>query len=424
MEPNIELRILNYRLKIISVKKSSVHKLMFAIVKIAFTNKTKCSFFSFTETNDDFSIVVDNYGFDELRPYLNETDMTLSQSDWIPIYLSGEDLQRGISKIAKYLILPLADWKISIMAISMYQCDYILIQEDDYEAVIECLSTHIPKIYDESLDPENEIVFAKLNGKNHYNLKKFDQNPNRQLKRQPTTNENRQRQITLPLLIPDAIEYCITGLYNMDTFFLIIPTLIDIMFYETEEYEDNEIFFNFTKKEFDISLVMETRLLKKFPHGTLLNIENDYWKLIRIGQLPVGFEVFGVVASISQPLEVANIDEYYISSYHTGYCFIPSQEIDIAKELFAQQEAKFVESSKVCFIDAITHPYSELNGLGSSQENSNITNINDDSESQYPNQIDSEDHRQRIIEHEINESDHTNYDNDGIQQLVTVSGND
>ena len=63
MEPNIELRLLDYKLKIISVKKPSIHKLMFAIVKIAFTNKTKCSFFSFTETNDDYSIVVDHYGF-------------------------------------------------------------------------------------------------------------------------------------------------------------------------------------------------------------------------------------------------------------------------------------------------------------------------------------------------------------------------
>lgn len=63
MEPNIELRLLDYKLKIMSVKKPSIHKLMFAIVKLAFTNKTKCSFFSFTETNDDYSIVVDHYGF-------------------------------------------------------------------------------------------------------------------------------------------------------------------------------------------------------------------------------------------------------------------------------------------------------------------------------------------------------------------------
>ena len=64
MEPNIELHLLNYRLKILSIKKASIHKLMHPLVKIGFTNKTKCSFFSFIETNDDYSIVVDNCGFD------------------------------------------------------------------------------------------------------------------------------------------------------------------------------------------------------------------------------------------------------------------------------------------------------------------------------------------------------------------------
>ena len=64
MEPNIELHLLNYRLKILSIKKEPIHKLMHPLVKIGFTNKTKCTFFSFTETNDDYSIVVDNTGFD------------------------------------------------------------------------------------------------------------------------------------------------------------------------------------------------------------------------------------------------------------------------------------------------------------------------------------------------------------------------
>lgn len=57
---------------------------------------------------------------------------------------------------------------------------------------------------------------------------------------------------------------------------------------KNREYGENEIFFNFTRKETDISLVMETKLLKKFPDGSLLNIHNDSWRLIRIGKLPVG----------------------------------------------------------------------------------------------------------------------------------------
>ncbi len=55
--------------------------------------------------------------------------MIRSKQRWIAMYLTGEDLpgSMSISKIAKYIILPLAKYSISIMAISMYQCDYILV---------------------------------------------------------------------------------------------------------------------------------------------------------------------------------------------------------------------------------------------------------------------------------------------------------
>ena len=62
MEPQIELHLLSDRLKIMSVKKSSIHKLAFSIFKIAFTNKTNCKYFSFSETNDDYTIITDKDG--------------------------------------------------------------------------------------------------------------------------------------------------------------------------------------------------------------------------------------------------------------------------------------------------------------------------------------------------------------------------
>ena len=62
MEPQIELHLLSNRLKVMSVRKSSIHKLAFPIFKIAFTDKTASSYFSFNETNDDFTIITDNAG--------------------------------------------------------------------------------------------------------------------------------------------------------------------------------------------------------------------------------------------------------------------------------------------------------------------------------------------------------------------------
>jgi len=64
-----------------------------------------------------------------LRPFFDEISMSLTDENWIPMILSGEDLpgSMSITKISKYVIIPLADQKISIMAISMYQSDYILV---------------------------------------------------------------------------------------------------------------------------------------------------------------------------------------------------------------------------------------------------------------------------------------------------------
>lgn len=165
------------------------------------------------------------------------------------------------------------------------------IQENDYDTVLMCLSNHIPKIYDESISLEDEIVINKNNyGSGSKMIIDEPKMPptsaglilanatasllasttavaassvigideNREQARQEIANsqgsssqennhyherhnsnnssqENRkQRQITLPLLIPDNTEYCIAGLYCTKTFSLIIPTLMEIMFYETE----------------------------------------------------------------------------------------------------------------------------------------------------------------------------------------------
>ncbi len=64
-----------------------------------------------------------------MRPFFDEISMSLTDENWIPMILSGEDLpgSMSITKISKYVIIPLADQKISIMAISMYQSDYILV---------------------------------------------------------------------------------------------------------------------------------------------------------------------------------------------------------------------------------------------------------------------------------------------------------
>lgn len=65
----------------------------------------------------------------ELLPFIDKMDMFLNDSNWIAITLCGNDLsgEMSVSKMSKYIISPLAEADISILAISMYQCDYVLV---------------------------------------------------------------------------------------------------------------------------------------------------------------------------------------------------------------------------------------------------------------------------------------------------------
>ena len=112
--------------------------------------------------------------------------------------------------------------------------------------MIACLSNHVPKIYDESLAPDDELVFFIRNGQPIFNTKHVQCSVAAAAARNETSPQllssssdlvsttNKQRKIAFPLLIPEMLEYCITGLYNLDTFMSIRAPLLELMFYDTE----------------------------------------------------------------------------------------------------------------------------------------------------------------------------------------------
>jgi hypothetical protein len=82
-----------------------------------------------------------------------------------------------------------------------------------------------------------------------------------------------------------------------------------------------------------------------------------------------------VVASISSPLIKANIDEYYISSYHTGYCFIPSEKLDLAKELFLKHQVIVINESMLKN-NTNNNSNNNINNLSITSQNEDIFEMN------------------------------------------------
>eukprot|EP00074_Homo_sapiens_P091014 XP_016867644.1 putative protein GATS isoform X3 [Homo sapiens] len=100
------------------------------LIKLAFLfSKTRCKFFSLTETPEDYTIIVDEEGFLELP---SSEHLSVADATWLALnvvsgggsFSSSQPI--GMTKIAKSVIAPLADQNISVFMLSTYQTDFIL----------------------------------------------------------------------------------------------------------------------------------------------------------------------------------------------------------------------------------------------------------------------------------------------------------
>lgn len=84
-------------------------------------------------------------------------------------------------------------------------------------------------------------------------------------------------------------------------------------------------FFSFTETSSEvgdeISIIMDKNDAKKFD-SQVVNINTDSWKLIKLGETPLGFEEIGIVSTISSTLSAAQISLFYVSTFQTDYFLV------------------------------------------------------------------------------------------------------
>uniref|UniRef100_A0AAQ4Q6S7 Cytosolic arginine sensor for mTORC1 subunit 2 n=1 Tax=Gasterosteus aculeatus aculeatus TaxID=481459 RepID=A0AAQ4Q6S7_GASAC len=67
----MELHILEHSLKVASIEKEGIQICTHGLVKLAFlASRTRCKFFSLTETPEDYTLIVDEEGFKEEKQEL------------------------------------------------------------------------------------------------------------------------------------------------------------------------------------------------------------------------------------------------------------------------------------------------------------------------------------------------------------------
>ncbi|KAL5477573.1 hypothetical protein EMCRGX_G024386 [Ephydatia muelleri] len=307
------LHLLGYELYVASVKKEALSELTHSLLQVLLqlfgreVEARRNRFFSYTETTTDYSIVADSELILALKSGGAGVHVDVADSQWRPLVVEIGALGAldGISKIAASVIAPLANQNVSVFCLSTNQDDYVLVKEEQLEEALGCLAQRFRLICDSEQPMDKVRVDSVVKRVNHSDLasKLNVPCPSRPITH-PYSSSNTP--YTICSVVPKALP-CIAG------------TLLGLMFFRARLADD--AFFSLTIVEEDISIVMDSRQLQRFPDDALYCSEG-VWRLLTIGGGPLGFDECGIVAQVSTPLAQAEISTYYISTFYTDHTLL------------------------------------------------------------------------------------------------------
>ncbi|XP_058896887.1 cytosolic arginine sensor for mTORC1 subunit 1 isoform X1 [Kogia breviceps] len=257
--------------------------------------------------------------------------LQVAEATWLVLNVSshsGAAVQAaGVTKIARSVIAPLAEHHVSVLMLSTYQTDFILVREQDLSVVIHTLAQEFNIYREVGGEP---VPVARDDSSNGF--------PRAQHGPSPTVH---------PIQSPEN-RFCVLTL-DPETLPAIATILIDVLFYSHSPPKEaasggpgssSITFFAFSLIEGYISIVMDAETQKKFPSDLLLTSSSgELWRMVRIGGQPLGFDECGIVAQIAGPLAAADISAYYISTFNFDHALVPEDGIgSVIKVLQHRQE--------------------------------------------------------------------------------------
>ncbi|KAM7144600.1 cytosolic arginine sensor for mTORC1 subunit 1 isoform 2-T2 [Macrochelys suwanniensis] len=326
----MDLQILEHRVRVLSLARRGLWLYTHPLLKLLLLpRRSRCKFFSLTETPEDYTIMLDEEGFKELP---SSEFMQVVDSTWLVLNVlsngrsSTSSQAIGVTKIAKSVIAPLAEHNVSVLMLSTYQTDFILVREKDLPVVIHTLAGEFD-------------IYKEVNGESI--PVNCDDVSNGFLKPKHAASPT-----VHPVQSPQN-RFCILTVAP-DTLPAIATMLIDVLFYSHSPPKeaapgsqdlDSIRFFAFSLIEGYISIVMDAETQKKFPSDLLLTSSSgELWRMVRIGGQPLGFDECGIVAQIAEPLADADISAYYISTFNFDHALVPEEGIDSIIELLQKRQ--------------------------------------------------------------------------------------
>ncbi|XP_037601161.1 cytosolic arginine sensor for mTORC1 subunit 1-like [Cebus imitator] len=324
----MELHVLEHRVQVLSIASPGLWLYTHPLIKLLFLpRRSRCTFFSLTETPEDYTLMVDEEGFKGLPP---SESLQVAEATWLVLNVSshsGAAVQAaGVTKIARSVIAPLAEHHVSVLMLSTYQTDFTLVREQDLSVVIHTLAQEFDTYREVGGEP---MPVARDDSSNGF--------PRPQHGPSPTVH---------PIQSPQN-RFCVLTL-DPEMLPAIATTLIDVLCYShstpkeaaSSGPESSSItFFAFSLIEGYISIVMDAETQKQFPSDLLLTSSSGVlWRMVRIGGRTLSFDECGIVAQIAVPQAAADISAYYISTFNFDHALVPEDGIGSAIEVLQRRQ--------------------------------------------------------------------------------------
>ncbi|KAG0281692.1 GATS protein-like 3 [Linnemannia gamsii] len=318
-------------------------------------------FFSYTETDKEVSLILDE---EHIRGF-PANSINVCRVIWRAVQIEPGESGLGAEEVISQVSKPLADVNVSIMQISTYDADFTLLPECDLERALKCLSS----VFSISNNPLEDLGLQASDlssWESSYPKSPTEINSLQDALLLESTPKSRQGSLSedtkmTPNEDPSELEPTMIGSMSLnDTpdqtsasalatakarhpFNADYPqrlhitsmeeSLMDVLAIKLLEsiFFDSRMdrFFSFTRTDTTLSIIMDDATMSLFPDHTLNTHAGD-WRLIAIGDGPLGFDECGIVSEFSKPLTDNGIGLFYLSTFSSDYIMVNDQDFEQA----------------------------------------------------------------------------------------------
>jgi len=269
-KPN-RLKLLPHRLVLAALQQDQISSCTYALLKLLLFPTSQDGFFSFTDTSDGISLVIE----DQFLPLFPSEALQCTTQRWRAIKFDEGPLGFESTGIVSSVATPLAKAKISLYYVSTYTTGYTLVEEDSLEDAVECLKTSGFSFSNDSNMPKQTTLRAGSRKTHPIS---------------PSTTTKTQMVIAQ---LPYKVNMAILPKHSTESH---AKALIQLFFYP----ETGKRFFSFTETPDEISLMMDAQAVEMFPQDSL-TLNSRIWRVLQICEGSYGSHGSETISKFAKP---------------------------------------------------------------------------------------------------------------------------